>query len=372
MGSELIYSTYLGGTGWDQGKAIAVDMQNDAYITGEARSSNFPITPGAFNNTVAGAFLTRLSATGSSLVYSTYLGSGAGSAIAVDSSGDAYIAGQAGGNFPTTPGAFIPTNPAPHSMVGFIAKLIPLPSPATTGRLTGTLGNNGWYLGPVTITLTATDPNSPVSATYFNLDGVGYQLYGLPLTVTSNGAHQILYFSVDNAVREETPHGQGFQIDAMKPSSHVNALPATAASPNFKVQWSGTDATSGLLDYTIFVSDNSGPFNPWLVHTTATQAWYAGSLGHTYKFYNSARDVAGNVEVKTTPDATTFVPQMPGDANGDGQINCLDLAIVKASMGKSTGQPGFDPRADVNHDGIVNVLDLAIVSQKLIPGTICP
>jgi hypothetical protein len=57
--------------------------------------------------------------------------------------------------------------------------------------------------------------------------------------------------------------------------------------------------------------------------------------------------------------------------NGDGWINCQDVAIVKASFGTKNGQPGFDPRADVNHDGVVNVLDLAIVSQKLIPGTRC-
>ena len=66
------------------------------------------------------------------------------------------------------------------------------------------------------------------------------------------------------------------------------------------------------------------------------------------------------------------MPQLPGDVNGDGQINCADIAIVKASFDKRTGQPGFDPSADVNHDGVVNVLDLAIVSQKLVPGTKCP
>ena len=73
------------------------------------------------------------------------------------------------------------------------------------------------------------------------------------------------------------------------------------------------------------------------------------------------------------PDATTAVPaQMAADVNGDGQINCADIAIVKASFGKRTGQTGFDPRAGVNHDGIVDVRDLAAVSQKLIPGTTCP
>ena len=99
----------------------------------------------------------------------------------------------------------------------------------------------------------------------------------------------------------------------------------------------------------------------------------AGFLGHAYRFYSVARDVAGNAEVKNVADATTQVPgQMAADVDGDSQINCADIAIVKASFGKKTGQPGFDARADVNHDGIVDIRDLAAVSQKLIPGTTCP
>jgi hypothetical protein len=66
------------------------------------------------------------------------------------------------------------------------------------------------------------------------------------------------------------------------------------------------------------------------------------------------------------------VVRVPGDVNGDGVVNCLDLAIVKASFGKKVGQPGFDPRADVNRDGVVNVIDLAFVARHLPAGTTCP
>jgi hypothetical protein len=63
---------------------------------------------------------------------------------------------------------------------------------------------------------------------------------------------------------------------------------------------------------------------------------------------------------------------IPGDVNGDGKVNCDDVAIVKASFGKRKRQTGFDPRADVNNDGVVDVRDLAFVSRQLPAGTRCP
>jgi hypothetical protein len=106
-GSAPVYSTYLGGS-IDYGTGIAVDASGNAYITGDAAQS-IPTTPGAFQTTCArggGAFVSKFNATGSALVYSTYLCGGGGYSIAVDGSGNAYIAGTAGPGFPTTPGAF--------------------------------------------------------------------------------------------------------------------------------------------------------------------------------------------------------------------------------------------------------------------------
>ena len=112
-GSALFYSTYLGGSGPDVGFGIAADAAGNAYVTGDTFSTNFPTTAGAFQTALGGgadAFVTKLNATGTGLVYSTYLGGSGfdhGSGIAVDAAGNAYVTGQtASTNFPTTPGVF--------------------------------------------------------------------------------------------------------------------------------------------------------------------------------------------------------------------------------------------------------------------------
>lgn len=97
-GSHLIYSTYLGGTNSDFAHGIAVDASGDVYVTGETYSTDFP-TVNAFQSISQGGngFVSKLKADGSSLVYSTYLGGsleGATNAIAVDSAGEAVVAGR--------------------------------------------------------------------------------------------------------------------------------------------------------------------------------------------------------------------------------------------------------------------------------------
>ena len=63
---------------------------------------------------------------------------------------------------------------------------------------------------------------------------------------------------------------------------------------------------------------------------------------------------------------------LPGDVNGDGVVNCTDLAFVQAALGTAIGQPGFNPRADVNNDGVIDILDLAFVAQHISVGVSCP
>jgi Domain of unknown function DUF11/Beta-propeller repeat len=98
-GTALVYATYLGGAGDDRGYAVAVDSSGDAYVTGSTASTNFPVA-NSLRTSLGGmrdAFVTKLNPAGNALVYSTLLGGSNndwGYAIAVDASGDAYVAGD--------------------------------------------------------------------------------------------------------------------------------------------------------------------------------------------------------------------------------------------------------------------------------------
>jgi Big-like domain-containing protein/beta-propeller repeat-containing protein len=107
----LIYSTYLGGSNNDSSNAIAVDIAGNAYVAGSTFSSDFPVTPGAFQPACSyhcyygDAFVAKINPEGSALVYSTFLGgslSDYASAIAVDDAGNAYVTGGTeSSDFPT-------------------------------------------------------------------------------------------------------------------------------------------------------------------------------------------------------------------------------------------------------------------------------
>jgi hypothetical protein len=103
-GTALVYSTYLGGDGNDAGRGISIGANGEAFVTGYA-AMNFPLVNSiqAANAGGSDAFVAKLNANGSALVYSTYLGTpdpDAGNAIAADTSGNAYVTGVAGANFP--------------------------------------------------------------------------------------------------------------------------------------------------------------------------------------------------------------------------------------------------------------------------------
>jgi hypothetical protein len=136
-GSSLVYSTYLGGSRYENVTAagpdgsIAVDASKSAYVTGITASTDFPTTAGAYSTTCGSTcqdvYVTKLNVSGNGLVYSTFLGGGGpnsneysyGQGIAVDSAGAAFVGGWTNSTiFPVTTGA-VQTSPG----VGFITKL---------------------------------------------------------------------------------------------------------------------------------------------------------------------------------------------------------------------------------------------------------
>jgi MBG domain (YGX type)/Bacterial Ig-like domain (group 3)/Beta-propeller repeat len=195
-GSSLVYSTYLGGTEIDTATAVAVDGSGEAYITGIAESPDFPTTKGAFQTTVSGfgAFFTKLNPSGSSLVYSSFLSgtddSGFGSGIAVDSSGDAFVAGfTAASDFPVTPGAF-QRKGLNSCGSGFVTKVNP----------TGTALIYSTYLGGSAMSCTSDN----VTSIAIDNQGDAYVTgnAGVPTFPTTPGSFQPTFFPVND----------GFQI----------------------------------------------------------------------------------------------------------------------------------------------------------------
>src|SRR5690606_32765614 len=106
--TALVYSTFLGGTGKDQPKAIALAANNDVFVTGETFGPlTFPLK-NSLTGTLGTIFLTRFNTDASALVFSTLLGQGGAYDIAVDSSSNAYLTGQTTQGVIVTPTSFQP------------------------------------------------------------------------------------------------------------------------------------------------------------------------------------------------------------------------------------------------------------------------
>jgi hypothetical protein len=210
-GSALVYSTYLGGSGINQGNGIALDAANNAYVIGYTQSLDFPATPGAFQTSCtcsknSSVFVTELNSAGTALVYSTYLGGNnadVGYQIALDSSNNAYVTGYATStNFPTTPGAFQTTIAA--NKAAFVTKLNP----------TGSALLYSTYLGGSTTLLTTA---CEACGTSIAVDSSG-NAYVCGLTAEANfpitaGAYQSVFKSStkghDAFITKLNPTGTG-------------------------------------------------------------------------------------------------------------------------------------------------------------------
>jgi hypothetical protein len=307
-GAALIFSTYLGGTGSDYGYAIALDGSSNAYLTGYTTSTNFPTTPGAFQQIFGGsydAFVAKLNGAGSTLVYSTYLG-GAGTEVgydvAVDSSGRAFVTGyNYGGAFPTV-------CPLQAQNAGFYDAFISVlnatgSSLAFSTYLGGSLDEEGYGI--------ALDPsgNAYVTGGTFSLD--------FPITP---GSYQ--------------PSYAGGPYDAFVAEVSLVPSPCLSISPpsyQFGNQAVGTPSAPQTATLT-----NTGA--PGM---TVTSVVASGDFAETDTCVSSSPIAANG----TCSVSVTFTPTAPGTRNG--ALTITDNATLRPQTVPLTGT-GVGPAASLS------------------------
>lgn len=137
----VLWSTYLGGTGMDEIRGIALDPSGNVYVAGWTASADFPVTPGAYRTRQGDGFVAGISADGRRLLAATYIG-GQANAIAVDTHGAVFVAGFVRtSDFATTPGAFQSTRYTGDADA-FVLKLdAALTAPAYSTLLGGSLSD---------------------------------------------------------------------------------------------------------------------------------------------------------------------------------------------------------------------------------------
>ncbi len=184
------------------------------------------------------------------------------------------------------------------------------PPPATTISLSGAIGNYGWYISDVQVTLTATDTVSGVAKIEYSLDsGETWNTYTPPLTITTDGNNTVLARAWDNAGNvEETPTSRTFKIDQTPPVLTETAIPAVMdrirKGVMVDIDYSGTatDPLSGLNTNTINIMliDEYGVLDQYLGSSLSSiasvEAWCNGNDrdGRTYIIRLTAQDLAGN------------------------------------------------------------------------------
>jgi len=380
QGSALVYSSFLGGTELNYGSGIAVDSSGNAYVTGSSCSSDFPTTPGAFQTVfrgnitrgVANAFVTKVDPTGSSLVYSTYLGGSGGAganvggtcyhgdqgtSIAVDPNGDAYVSGGTqSSDFPTTPGSF---QPSYHSTFqgsnAFITKL----NPAGTSLLYSTyLGGSSYDAGYgiavdqgghayATGRASSTDfPTTPgafqtVSPTKVSTFGAPAGASAFVAEMNADGT-ALVYCTYLGGNGEDI--AIGIAVDSVG-SAYITGstnsinFPTTLGAFQFLAP-----VKSGSFALNSFVSklNNTGS---GLVYST-----YLGGVGND-EASSIAADSAGDVFVTGYTNSSNFPttanaiqPALAGGTNGDAFVLALNpqgAALVYSSyLGGSSGRTG--------------------------------
>ncbi|GAA2109825.1 hypothetical protein GCM10009780_64570 [Actinomadura alba] len=196
-------------------------------------------------------------------------------------------------------------------------------------------GANGWYTGPVTVSLAATDDGTGVARTEYQLDGGAWTAYTEPVTVSGDGSHTVAYRSADKAGNVETARTLAIKIDAIAPLTTAAFAPANDAGWHagaVPVTLSATDATSGI-DATQYKLDGGG----WTAYTGSVDV--TGDGEHTLLYRST--DKAGNVETEKaatiTVDATKPTVLVSGVADGQLYGDSQDVRITWQATDATSG-----------------------------------
>lgn len=332
-GNALVFSTYLGGGGNDEGDGIAVDSTGNVLVTGQTASTDFPLANPrqSTRQGATDAFVTKFAAGGTPLIYSTYLGGGnveIGRSIAVDSSGNAYIAGDtSSADFPTTPGAFQTTFAGgPFNTDAFVTKIDPAGSAFAYSTYLGGNGLDGAFGiavnagGNAFVTGTTQSMNfpllNPAQGTYGGI-------FLTKLNPAGSGLAYSTYFGGGNSEQ-----GRGVALDSSD-NAYVTGITSSANFPtspgSLRSKSSVFKSTSGGA---VWSNDNSGltvgtvqdlAMNPLSLDL------YAATVGGVYKSSNlgltwvAANNGLSNLEIRVIavdPQTPTTVYAGGGNSGG--------------------------------------------------------
>jgi hypothetical protein len=178
---------------------------------------------------------------------------------------------------------------------------------AALDKTTGVVNWHFFSLDPTTMQPTS-DPAAgflPPNVTAPQGDGsVSFSISAKANQATGTQIRNQVHIIFDTNAPIDTPVWLN-TIDNSPPTSQVLPLAASQNSTHLQVNWSGSDTGAGITTYTIYVSENGGPYNLWLQNTTLTSAFYDASPNSTVAFYSVATDGAGNTEAAPAVADTT-------------------------------------------------------------------
>lgn len=129
--------------------------------------------------------------------------------------------------------------------------------PTTAAQLSGSSGSNGWNVSSVSVTLQASDSDSGINYTKYNLGGAGWLNYTGDIAVTGDGTHVLQYYSVDIANNTEATKNVTIKIDATDPAISIEQTDGSVfGSSSVRITWTSSDAASGV-DYFEVYSDGA-------------------------------------------------------------------------------------------------------------------